>query len=42
MVVLDKKDYIEKAQNILVQPDYGTIGRNATNKLKASSQIMGP
>ena len=35
MVVLDKKDYIEKAQELLAQPAYRTTERDPTNKLKA-------
>ena len=35
MVVLDKKDYLEKAQELLVQPAYRTMERDPTNKLKA-------
>ena len=35
MVDLDKKDYIEKAQELLAQPTYRTIERDPTNKLKA-------
>ena len=34
MVVMDRKDYIDKAANLLVQPTYRTINRNPTNKLK--------
>ena len=32
--ILDKTDYIEKAQELLAQPAYRTIGRDPTNKLK--------
>ena len=35
MVVLDKEDYIEKANILLVQPSYRSIDRDPTNKLKA-------
>ena len=35
IVVLDKKDYLEKAKELLVQPAYRTIERDPTNKLKA-------
>ena len=35
MVVMDKKDYIDKATNLLAQPAYRTISRDPTNKLKA-------
>ena len=36
MVVLDRKDYVEKAHNLLLQPAYSTIERDPTNKLKAN------
>ena len=36
MVVLDKKEYLEKAEVLLAQPAYGTIDRDPTNKLKAT------
>ena len=35
MVVIDKEDYIQKAENLLVQPDYRTKDRDPTSKLKA-------
>ena len=35
MVVLDKKEYLEKAEALLVQLAYRTIDRDPTNKLKA-------
>ena len=35
MVIMDRKDYIEKATNLLVQPAYRTIDRDPTNRLKA-------
>ena len=35
MVVMDRKDYIDKATNLLSQPAHGTIERDPTNKLKA-------
>ena len=35
MVVTDRKDYIEKATNLLAQPSYRTIERDPSNKLKA-------
>ena len=35
MVVKDRKDYIDKATNLLMQPAYRTINRNPTNKLRA-------
>ena len=31
MVVLDKKEYLEKADALLVQPAYRTIDRDPTN-----------
>ena len=34
MVVLDKKHYLDKAQELLVQPAYRTIERGPINKLK--------
>ena len=40
MVVLDKQDYLEKAQELLLQPAYRTIERDPTNKLKARIIIM--
>ena len=40
MVVLDKKDYIEKPWNLLEQPAYRTIGRDPTNKLKVKFLTM--
>ena len=35
MVVMDRKDYIEKETNLLEQPAYRTTDRDPTNKLKA-------
>ena len=35
MVVLDKEDYIQKAESLLAQLAYRTIDRDPTNKLKA-------
>ena len=35
MVVLDKKEYLEKVQELLSQPAYRTIERDLTNKLRA-------
>ena len=35
MVVMDRKDYIDKATNLLSQPAYRTIERDPTNKLNA-------
>ena len=34
-VVLDRKEYIEKTEALLVQPVYKTINKDPTNKLKA-------
>ena len=34
MVVLDKREYLEKAEVLLVQPAYRTIDKDPTNKLK--------
>ena len=34
MVVMDKEDYIQKAESLLAQPAYRTIDRDPTNKLK--------
>ena len=35
MVVMDKEDYIKKAESLLVQPAYRTIDRDPTSKIKA-------
>ena len=35
MVVMDMKEYLDKASNLLVQQAYRTINREPTNKLKA-------
>ena len=35
LVVMDKEDYINKAQQLLEQPAYRTIPRDPTNKIKA-------
>ena len=35
-MVIDKKDYIDKANSLLAQPAYRTIDRDLTNKLKAN------
>ena len=35
MVVMGRKDYIDKATNLLSQPEYRTIDRDPANKLKA-------
>ena len=40
MVVLDRKEYIENAEDLLVQPAYRTIDRDPTNKLKAKLITM--
>ena len=34
MVVMGRKDYINKATNLLYQPAYRTINRDPNNKLK--------
>ena len=35
MVVMDKEDYINKAQELLSQPAYRVIPRDPTNRIKA-------
>ena len=35
MVVMDRKDFIDKATNLLAQPAFRTIVRDPINKLKA-------
>ena len=35
MVVMDKEDYITKAETLLAQPAYGLISRDRTNQIKA-------
>ena len=35
MVVMDKEDYIKKAEEFLAQAAYRTIDRDPTNKIKA-------
>ena len=35
MVVMDKEDYIQKAESLLTQPAYKTIDRDPTSKIKA-------
>ena len=35
MVIIDKEDYNNKAQELLAQPAYRSIPRNPTNKIKA-------
>ena len=35
MVVMDKQDYINKTEELLVQPAYRTISKDPTNKIKA-------
>ena len=35
MVVMDRQDYIKKAEELLTQPAYRTIPRDPTNKIKA-------
>ena len=34
MVFLDRKEYIEKVENLLAQPAYRTLDRDPPNKLK--------
>ena len=34
-MVLDRKEYIGKAENLLAQPPYRILDRDPTNKLKA-------
>ena len=40
MVVLDRKEYIEKAENLLAQPAYRTLDTDPTNTLKAKLITM--
>ena len=40
MVVLDRENYIEKAEDLLTQPAYRTLDRDPTNKLKAKLIFM--
>ena len=40
MVVSDKDNYIEKAENLLAQSAYRTIDRDPTNKPKAKLMLM--
>ena len=40
MVVLDRENYIQKAENLLAQPAYRTIDRGPTNKLEAKFFLM--
>ena len=35
MVVMDKQDYTNKAEELLVQPAYRTVPKDPTNKIKA-------
>ena len=35
MVVMDREDYIQKAESLLAQPSYKTLDRDPTNKIKA-------
>ena len=35
LVVIDKEDYIQKAESLLTQPAYETIDRDLTYKIKA-------
>ena len=36
MAVMDREDYIQKIESLLVQPAYRTIDRDPTNKIKAN------
>ena len=40
MVVLDRKEYIEKAENLLAQSAHRTLDRDPTNQLKAKLITM--
>ena len=40
MVVMDRKDYIDKATNLLAHPAYRTINRDPSNKLKAKLSTL--
>ena len=40
MVILDRENYIQKAENLLAQPAYRSIDRDPTNKLKAKLILM--
>ena len=40
MVVMDRKEYIDKATNLLSQPAYRIIDRDPTNKLKAKLSTL--
>ena len=35
LVIMDKQDYINKAETLLAQPAYKTLPRDLTNKIKA-------
>ena len=37
MVVMDKEDYIKKAESLLAQPAYRTIDRDLTSKIKSQT-----
>ena len=39
LVVMDKQDYISKAEALLATPAYKTITRDPTNKLKAQQSL---
>ena len=39
MVVIDREDYIRKAESLLPQPAYKTIDRDPTSKIKANSPL---
>ena len=36
MVVIDRKDYMDKVEGLLAQPAYKTVTSDPTNKLKAN------
>ena len=40
MVVLDRKEYIDKAENLLAKPAYRTLATDPTKKLKAKLLTM--
>ena len=40
MVAMDRKEYLDKATNLLSQPAYRTIERDPTNKLKSKLITM--
>ena len=40
MVVMDRQEYTNKSNNLLVQPAYRPIPRDPTNKMKANLIIL--